>query len=75
MSSCNINHSIEDVKNKLTAQQPFLTNELYSLIERFLSQSPSQSELNEIFHLLKKYDLATELDKEKRNRTLISMLK
>jgi hypothetical protein len=76
MSNCKIDHSIEDVKLKLQDQKPLLPISLYDRIARFLSKhTPSQPELNDVFHLLKKYDLASESEQEDRNRLLFSILK
>jgi hypothetical protein len=76
MSNCKIDHSIEDVKTKLQDQKPFLPSSLYNRIEIFLSlHTPDQSELNDVFHLLKKYDLSSESEQEHRNQLLLSILK
>ncbi|MBM7663058.1 hypothetical protein JOC85_003884 [Bacillus mesophilus] len=75
MSNCKIDHSIDDVITKLNEQKPFLPSHLYDRLGSFLSlNSPSQSVLNEIFHLLKKYDLSSEAEQEDRNRALLSIL-
>jgi len=60
MSNCKIDHSSEDVKKKLQDQTPFLTTQLVEQCSLFLSTDISQTELNELFHLLKKYDLLTD---------------
>lgn len=75
MSNCKIDHSLEDVKSKLDSQKAFLPKELLQKTQSFLEQSPSQTELNEIFHILKKYDLASNDEKEKRNQSLDVILK
>lgn len=66
MSSCKIDHSLEDVKNKLRDQAPFMDQSLVDRCNQFLSTSISQTELNELFHLLKKFDLASEEEKDHR---------
>ena len=58
MSKCNIDHTPQDVLNKLTEQQAFMPKELAESCESFLNGQLSQETLNEVFHLLKKYDLA-----------------
>lgn len=75
MSTCKIDHSHEDVKQKLHDQSSFLSTRLVEKCIQFLSTDVCQADLNELFHLLKKYDLST--DEEKQNRdekieTLIS---
>jgi hypothetical protein len=75
MTSCKLDHSWEDVKKKLTEQKPFLPEELHDLSIKFLSRSPNQHELNELFHLLKKYDLTNNEEKAERNQSLFTILK
>lgn len=67
MSHCPINHTLEDIKKKLIEQQPFLPEELYPKVEQYLNGKLDQQTLNEVFHLLKKYDLATDEVKVDRN--------
>ncbi|MEH7222353.1 hypothetical protein V7112_00965 [Bacillus sp. JJ1566] len=67
MSTCNIDHSKGDVIKKLQSQEGFLPNELYNNAVRFLETERTQLTLNELFHLLKKYDLASEEEQQKRN--------
>ncbi|WP_227939641.1 group-specific protein [Alkalihalobacillus deserti] len=74
MSSCKIDHPLEDVKNKLTSQKEFLPTDLHMRSEKFLETTRTQLELNELFHLLKKYDLATSEEQEKRNQQLNKLL-
>lgn len=75
MSNCKIDHSLEDVKSKLDSQKAFLPKVLFQKTQTFLEHSPSQIELNEIFHILKKYDLASTAEQEKRNQSLDVILK
>ncbi|MHA6261327.1 hypothetical protein ACXYMX_15785 [Sporosarcina sp. CAU 1771] len=70
MSSCPIDHKVEDVRQKLEDQQPHLPKSLYEKCKQFLEQASDQSVLNEVFHLLKKYDLATDEVKNERNSKL-----
>lgn len=74
MSTCNIDHSLEDVLNKLESQKAFLPQSLYEATEAFLSNKQDQDTLNEIFHLLKKYDLATDIEQSERNKKLSKLL-
>lgn len=74
MSSCKLDHSNEDVQKKLTEQKPYLPEEMYSKCLSFLTESPTQLQLNELFHLLKKYDLASDNEKTERNQKLNKLL-
>ncbi|WP_019152574.1 hypothetical protein [Robertmurraya massiliosenegalensis] len=75
MGECKLDHSLEDVKTKFEAQSPFLPEEIKSLFENFFREEHSQHILNDVFHLLKKYDLATDEEKETRNNRLLMVLK
>ncbi|MCP3026396.1 group-specific protein [Halobacillus sp. A5] len=75
MSSCPIDHTLEDTKKKLESQKEFLPEELYKAAGHFLNSRPSQDELNELFHLLKKYDLAADEEKQMRNKNLKELTK
>ncbi|QQN81930.1 group-specific protein [Bacillus toyonensis] len=68
--ACNIDHSIEDVMNKLESQKDFLSEILFKDLNGFLQNKHSQEILNDIFHVLKKYDLVSEEEREKRNAQL-----
>ncbi|AGX04116.1 MULTISPECIES: hypothetical protein [Bacillaceae] len=70
MSECQLNHSAEDVKNKYEQQKEHLPSQLQPLMEEFLQKEHTQEILNDVFHLLKKYDLASEDEKEERERRL-----
>ncbi|MCU4961833.1 group-specific protein, partial [Bacillus paranthracis] len=54
--ACNIDHSIEDVMNKLESQKSFLPEVIFKEVKGFLQGNHSQEILNDVFHLLKKYD-------------------
>ncbi|MGP7818243.1 hypothetical protein [Niallia sp. 01092] len=71
MGKCNIDHSYEDVVKKLESQQNLLPEVLVEDLYSFLKNNQSQQMLNELFHLLKKYDLASEEEQNKRNKELI----
>lgn len=70
MSKCTIDHSLADVRNKLEEQRAFLPEELYKNGLLYLNAQRDQTTLNEVFHLLKKYDLASEEVREERNAGL-----
>jgi hypothetical protein len=74
MGKCNIDHSLEDVKQKLADQADFLPQPLKEQIEESLTVEKDQEFLNEVFHLLKKYDLADENEKEVRNMKMKELL-
>ncbi|WP_409296356.1 hypothetical protein V1498_22025 [Peribacillus sp. SCS-26] len=74
MSSCNLDHSREDVLHKLSQQDEFLPHGLTGEIESFLGEEQSQETLNEVFHLLKKYDLSSTEERESRNERLEALL-
>lgn len=74
MSECRLNHSHEDVKNKYESQVDFLPDSLKEKFQVFFQQEHTQDRLNEVFHLLKKYDLASDEEKEERNNHLSLIL-
>lgn len=73
LSKCTIDHSLRDVKDKLESQRLFLPDLLYKKCTVFLSEERSQLQLNDLFHLLKKYDLASTDEQEKRNEQIIHL--
>ncbi|MFV8829847.1 hypothetical protein [Alkalihalobacterium sp. APHAB7] len=75
MSSCKLDHPLEDVRKKLEDQQAFLPTELYEATEQFLNEPLSQAQLNELFHLLKKYDLVSKEEQKDRNVKLKQLIK
>ncbi|KGM45941.1 hypothetical protein P9D43_16050 [Neobacillus niacini] len=75
MSECKLDHSQEDVRNKYESQEAFLPEDMKLLFEQFFAKEHTQDLLNEVFHLLKKYDLATEEDRDERNNRLYLVLK
>ncbi|UCZ51403.1 group-specific protein [Bacillus shivajii] len=70
MGKCNIDHSLEDVKKKLAEQSSFLSESMNKEWDEFLKRDLSQETLNEAFHLLKKYDLATSEEQEERKNQM-----
>lgn len=75
MSECKLNHTHEDIKNKYESQAAFLPEEMKPLFHAFFEKEHTQDILNEVFHLLKKYDLATEEEQGNRNNRLNLVLK
>jgi hypothetical protein len=75
MSNCQLDHSQEDVKKKYESQLSFLSVEMIPLFEQFFSKEHTQNVLNEMFHFLKKYDLAPDEEKEERNKQMMLLLK
>ncbi|WP_144460868.1 group-specific protein [Siminovitchia fortis] len=75
MSKCNIDHSLESVVAKLESQAEFLPGGLAEELGQFLSSDQPQDTLNEVFHLLKKYDLASVEERKERDRKLEQYIK
>ncbi|QIW21655.1 group-specific protein [Bacillus thuringiensis] len=73
--ACNIDHSMEDVMNKLESQKSFLPEVIFKELKVFLRGNHSQEILNDVFHLLKKYDLVSEEEREMRNTQLLLIIK
>lgn len=74
MGKCSIDHTLKDVMNKLNSQETYLPNQLMSEIQVFLKGELSQETLNDLFHLLKKYDLAPKNEQENRNEKLTVLI-
>ena len=70
MGKCNIDHAVQDVQKKLTEQSAFLPNHLTEGLKAVLTDELGQDTLNEIFHLLKKYDLAGAEERKEREEKL-----
>jgi hypothetical protein len=75
MSECKLDHTKEDVRNKYESQEAFLPEDMKPLFNQFFSEEHTQDLLNEVFHLLKKYDLASEEERVARNNRLLLVLK
>lgn len=75
MGECNLDHSLDDVKKKLESQQPFLPEPLFRQLSQYVTSERSQQILNELFHLLKKYDLAPAEEQEERNGKMTLLMK
>lgn len=74
MSKCKLDHTVEDVKKKLAEQSAYLDQSVVERLTIFLYQELSQSTLNEIFHLLKKYDLASAEERAEREIKLFNLI-
>lgn len=70
VSECKLDHSQEDVQKKLAEQSSFLPTALGEGLAEKLGQPLTQEKLNELFHLLKKYDLASEQERLQRDEKL-----
>jgi hypothetical protein len=75
MSECKIDHTHDDVRQKYESQLDFLPEEMKPLFEQFFKDEHTQNILNDVFHLLKKYDLASDTEKNERNNVLLLILK
>jgi len=75
MSECKLDHSLEDVKDKYEQQKEFLPAELIPFFEAFFQKDHTQQILNDVFHLLKKYDLSSDDEKTNRANRLSLVLK
>ncbi|CAM3848466.1 Sulfur carrier protein FdhD [Alkalicoccus chagannorensis] len=71
--SCPIDHTVEDTKKKLEEQKPHLPKGVYTSSGHFLDGEPTQEELNDLFHLLKKYDLAERGEQEQREARILEL--
>lgn len=74
MSKCSIDHSLEDVQSKYNAQKEYIPESITALFPAFFEKERSQEALNEVFHLLKKYDLASDEDRAARDKMLTDLL-
>lgn len=75
MGECKIDHTKVDVKNKYESQLNYLPEEMKPLFQQFFLEEHTQDILNDVFHLLKKYDLASEEEKQNRNNRLYMVFK
>ncbi|WP_042460940.1 hypothetical protein [Neobacillus dielmonensis] len=75
MSECKLDHTQEDVKMKFESQKDFLPGDMKPLFIQFFKNDHTQEILNEVFHLLKKYDLVSEEEKNERNNRLYLVLR
>jgi hypothetical protein len=70
MGKCEIDHTVEDVRKKLEEQSTYMPIIIVQKVQQVLEMKLEQEALNEVFHLLKKYDLATAEEKQERNNKL-----
>ncbi|HZG16028.1 MAG TPA: hypothetical protein VE710_13565 [Candidatus Bathyarchaeia archaeon] len=70
MAECKLDHSQEDVQKKLAEQSSFLPAALADGLKEIVNKQRTQAELNELFHLLKKYDLAPQEERAQRDEQL-----
>ncbi|MDG5788425.1 hypothetical protein QA612_13125 [Evansella sp. AB-P1] len=74
MSECKLDHSIEDVRKKLEDQSPFLPSSLQKQLSHYINEKRTQETLNEVFHLLKKYDLSSKDEQKERISKITDLL-
>jgi len=74
MGECKLDHSCDDIRKKLGEQAPYLDGELVIQLEQYLQEERNQEELNRLFHLLKKYDLADQDEQARRREELAALL-
>jgi hypothetical protein len=75
LGECKLNHTKEDVKGKYESQAEFLPEDMKQLFDQFFAGEHSQELLNEVFHLLKKYDLVSVDEQIARNERLYLVLR
>ncbi|RYG74199.1 group-specific protein [Lentibacillus lipolyticus] len=74
MGECKLNHSHEDVVKKLESQKSVLPIDVSEKLDQFLNDTHPQETLNTLFHLLKKYDLASSEEQQDRNKQLLALV-
>ncbi|MCC9625154.1 MULTISPECIES: hypothetical protein [Exiguobacterium] len=62
-----VDHSIEDVSRRLERQSQCMPAHLYFQLEELLNWSLEQEVVNQLYALLKKYDVLTDIEREERN--------
>ncbi|MCP8969512.1 group-specific protein [Ectobacillus ponti] len=72
--ACNLDHSHEDVVQKFEGQRAFLPQEIAAGLASFLQREHTQEVLNELFHLLKKYDLSSAEERQKRDQGMLQLM-
>jgi citrate synthase len=73
MSECKFDHTYDDVRKKYESQFEFLPKEMLPMFEQFFASRHPQQVLNELFHLLKKYDLISDKEREDRNKRIMRL--
>ncbi|WP_139488679.1 group-specific protein [Brevibacillus dissolubilis] len=74
MSECKLDHTREDVQKKCVEQSAFLPADIHTSLKAYLEKDLPQATLNEVFHLLKKYDLADAEQRAARDEKLRELL-
>ncbi len=67
MDPSTVDHSIEDVSRRLERQSQCMPAHLYFQLEELLNWSLEQEVVNQLYALLKKYDVLTDIEREVRN--------
>lgn len=73
MGYCSIDHSLADVEIKLAEQSPFLPQHIVQGFHFFLTSNLTQEQLNEAFHVLKKYDLLSDAERVDRDEQILNL--
>lgn len=74
MGECRLDHSTEDVRDKLKQQSHFLPQDIQQQLQAYVDESLEQDTLNKIFHLLKKYDLSASEEQKQRDIKLQAIM-
>lgn len=67
MDPSTVDHSINDVSRRLERQSQCMPAHLYFQLEELLNWPLEQEVLNQLYALLKKYDVLTDIEREERN--------
>ncbi|WP_231557577.1 MULTISPECIES: hypothetical protein [Exiguobacterium] len=62
-----VDHSLKDVSRRLERQSQYMPAHLYFQLEELLQWSLDQQVVNQLYALLKKYDVLTDIEREERN--------
>ncbi|WP_235193424.1 hypothetical protein [Exiguobacterium sp. AB2] len=62
-----VDHSLKDVSRRLERQSQYMPAHLYFQLEELLNWSLDQEVVNQLYALLKKYDVLTDIEREERN--------
>ena len=67
MDPSTVDHSLKDVSRSLERQSQYMPAHLYFQLEELLNWSLDQEVVNQLYALLKKYDVLTDIEREERN--------
>ncbi len=67
MDPSTVDHSLKDVSRRLECQSQYMPAHLYFQLEELLHWSLDQEVVNQLYALLKKYDVLTDIEREERN--------